>query len=257
MGADAVTVHDLIEKLSKALLPEFKIISREEYRRIMHNAGSEGEKMKITKEFLRDNRACSPGYEWFLVCGEIEHDAVINKLMAENHHDWANWLIVRLMTNDQRISYAIFSAEMVIDNYENVYPEDERPRKAIEAARNYIKNKTKENKSAALAAGLSAALAAESAASAAALAARSAALAAESAALAAESAALAALSAVFSTAGLAAESAALAAGSAALAARSAALAALSAALAAGLSADSAALRTIIEYGLNLVEGKVV
>ena len=38
MGADAVTVHDLIEKLSKALLSEFKIISREEYRRIMHNA---------------------------------------------------------------------------------------------------------------------------------------------------------------------------------------------------------------------------
>ena len=110
---------------------------------------------------------------------------------------------------EDSVSLAIFAAELCIDNFEKEYPDDKRPRQAIEAAKAYLKNPSEENMSAAGSAALSA---------------RSAALSARSAA---ESAALSAGSAAWS-AGSAAESAAWSAGSAALSARSAGSAALSA-----------------------------
>ena len=173
--------------------------------------------MKITKTFLKRENACSEGYAWFLSCGETDHELVIAKLIAEEHEDWANWCIVRLMTHKQRIMYAIYAAEQVIDIFEKAYPNDDRPRKAIEAARKYSKYSTKENQSAA----------------------RSAAYAADAAADAADAA----------DAAYAAYAAARSAYSAAYLDRSAADAAANAARSA---ADAVALKTIIEYGLSIL-----
>ena len=92
------------------------------------------------------------------------------------------------------VALSIFSAELVIANYEKLYPNDKRPREAIEAARKVLLNDTETNRSAAR----SAASAARSAASAARSAAESAAwsaASAESAAWSAESAESAAWSA--------------------------------------------------------------
>jgi len=144
--------------------------------------------MIITKEFLKEHTACSPGYQWFLECGETDHEFVINKLIDEDYTNWANWCIVRLMTPEQCVKYAIFSAELVIDNYEQKYPDDDRPRKAIEAVRNYLNNKTEENRENAWSAARSAENAARSAEGDAWCAARSAASAAWCAARSAENA---------------------------------------------------------------------
>ena len=110
--------------------------------------------MEITDKFLRiDNCACDSGYQWWL-----ENDkptdviATANKLNSEDHNDWANWLIVRFMTHEQKVQYAIYAAEQVIDIYEKKYPDDDRPRKAIEAAKNYLKDKSKKKADAAYAA---------------------------------------------------------------------------------------------------------
>jgi len=46
------------------------------------------------------------------------------------------------------VALAIYSAELVIDNFEKEYPDDKRPRKAIEAARRWLKEPTQENESA-------------------------------------------------------------------------------------------------------------
>jgi hypothetical protein len=54
------------------------------------------------------------------------------------------------------VALAIFAAELVIENYEKIYPKDDRPRKAIEAAKNWIKNPRKETESAARSASWSA-----------------------------------------------------------------------------------------------------
>jgi hypothetical protein len=98
-------------------------------------------------------------------------------------------------TKEDSVSLAIFAAEMCLKNYEKQYPDDKRPRNAIEAAKAWLKNPTKENESASAASAAWSAAASESAAWSAA---RSAAWSAESAAA----------SAAWSAAASAAESAA-------------------------------------------------
>ena len=50
------------------------------------------------------------------------------------------------------VELAIYAAELVIDTYEKEYPNDDRPRKAIEAAKTYLKSPTDKNRQAAEAA---------------------------------------------------------------------------------------------------------
>lgn len=55
------------------------------------------------------------------------------------------------MEYNQYVGYAIFAAEQVIDIYEKKYPDDKRPREAIEVAKECLKNPSKKNKDAAYA----------------------------------------------------------------------------------------------------------
>jgi hypothetical protein len=105
--------------------------------------------MIITKEFLAEKRACSDGVKWFLAQQKTKDIHVLNSLIQAKKWDWANWLIVRVMTYKQYVSYAVYAAEQVIDIYEKRYPEDKRPRAAIEAARKCIKDPSDSNKQAA------------------------------------------------------------------------------------------------------------
>ena len=129
---------------------------------------------------------------------------------------------------EDSVSLAIFAAELVIKNFEKEYPDDKRPREAIEAAKKYLKGKISRSAESAGSAARSAWSAARSAESA---------WSAESTWSAAESAAESAWSA-WSAAG-SARSARLAAGSAARSAESAARSAESAARSAWLAARSA------------------
>ena len=119
--------------------------------------------MKITKKFLNDHNACSSGMNWVTenkLIG-LEHENFIQKLMESDKFIWANWLIVRLMEKTERVQYAIFAAENVLRIFEKKYTNDDRPRKAIEAAKNYLNNQSEENKMAAYAAADAADAAAE------------------------------------------------------------------------------------------------
>jgi len=92
--------------------------------------------MIITEKLLNEKGACVSGIRWFRKWGgDCELIPVLNGLIADNQHDYANWLIVRCMAKHQYVSYAIFAAEQVIEIYEKEYPSDDRPRKAIEAAK--------------------------------------------------------------------------------------------------------------------------
>jgi len=139
-------------------------------------------------------------------------------------------IIKRLPVKKILVKFAVLCAKRCLTNYEKEYPNDDRPRKAIEAAENYVKNPTKENESAARSAAWSAG-SARSAGSAgsAAWSARSAAWSARSAAWSARSAARSAGSAGSAgSAAWSARSAAWSARSAAWSARSAAWSARSA-----------------------------
>lgn len=73
------------------------------------------------------------------------------------------WALSRfhfLDTHDKAVRFSIFCAEQCIDHYESKYPEDKRPRNAIDAAKAFAENPTEENKNAANAAAANAAAAA-------------------------------------------------------------------------------------------------
>ena len=105
--------------------------------------------MKITKKWLEEKNACSSGTDWFLAQEETDGIKVVKQLIQIKRLDWANWLIVRIMDYKQYVSYAVYAAELVLPIYEKKYPEDKRPRNAIEAAKKCIDNPSKENKKAA------------------------------------------------------------------------------------------------------------
>ena len=218
--------------------------------------------MKITLKYLQAQSACNEGVEFVQENGFIGMEAkdFILKLIEHKKLDWANWLSVRVLNKLDKVRYAVYAAEQVIDIYEKKYTNDDRPRKAIEAAKNYIENPSREN----------AADAADSAADAAAAAAASAADAAD-AASASDSAFAAACAAdaayyadsiasacAFAAATDAYARASIAASASASAAAFAADAAASAATS-GYYADSTVARTdrnilekIIKYSLTLI-----
>src|SRR3990167_6892737 len=105
--------------------------------------------MNISKDWLFEQDACIDGIDWFAAQTETDGLTVVKKLMVKEKLTWANWLIARLMTYKQYVSYAVYAAEQVIDICERQYLNDDRPRKAIEAAKKCIENPSEENKRAA------------------------------------------------------------------------------------------------------------
>ena len=113
----------------------------------------------ITLKWLQSKDACKESIEaWHK---ETDHGtlATLNRLVVKNPK-WGNWLICRIMNKNQSVQYAIFAAEQVIDIYEGKYPDDKRPRNAIEAAKAYLKNPSKKTKAYAADAGYGATYAA-------------------------------------------------------------------------------------------------
>jgi hypothetical protein len=152
--------------------------------------------MNITKEWLKDQGACSEGMRWWSknMTARPSIKTSIDKLIKANKLDWASWLIVRCLSHNNQIHYAIFSAEQVIEIFEKKYPKDDKPRKAIEAAKAYLKDKSEEKRLEVRAAAYVAYAAADAAADAAAYAA---AYVADAAAYVADAAADAANAAVY------------------------------------------------------------
>ena len=109
--------------------------------------------MKITKEWLELNRACIKGKKWVIEnYPDVEELVLMARLISADKLDWANWLIVRIMTKSQCLEYVIFLAEQVIDIFEKKFPNDNRPRDAITAAKLCLDNNTGKNRLAAYAA---------------------------------------------------------------------------------------------------------
>ena len=61
--------------------------------------------------------------------------------------DWLIWLLRKMKAIDkmQAVLLACDFAERVLAKFEKKHPKDKRPRQAIESARNWAKNPTKEN----------------------------------------------------------------------------------------------------------------
>jgi hypothetical protein len=214
--------------------------------------------MKLSVSVLKNHTPCTCGLKWYIDHGEpktVENTvaALIADKAENNNLSWANWLIARMLKRKDKIRYAIFAAEQVINIYEKKYPDDERPRNAISAAKAVLKKNNVKTRAAGAAAGAAARDAARAAGAAAWDAARAAGAAAWAAAWAARAAAWDAAWAARAAAWDAARAAGDAAGDAA---RAAGAAAGDAARAAGAAARDAMLIKIINYGLSLIKGGV-
>ena len=163
------------------------------------------------------------------IIARVEVDGVHEE--QEDKQCWERMRIVeaKIWEKADSVALAIFAAELVLENFERGFPADKRPRMAIEAAKEWLRNPAIAAESAAIAAIAASAAAwsaawrtAESAASRAAESAASAAESAKSAAWSAWSAESAAKSAKSAKSAKRARSAASAAESAAIAAESAA-----------------------------------
>ena len=119
--------------------------------------------MKLTEKKLRSLNPCPDGLDWYMEQEETDLQAICFALIDQSISGWANWLLSRLMTKRQRISFAIYAAEIVIHIFEAAYPKDTRPRDAIEAAKRYLKKPTDKNKKAAAVAAVAARAAARAA----------------------------------------------------------------------------------------------
>jgi len=95
------------------------------------------------------------------------------KRLAEDDKEvWENMRVIKAYkwTKKDSVSLSIYAAELCLKNFEDIYPDDKRPRDAIDAAKKWLEIPTTKNRSAAESAAESAArsarFAAESAGSA-------------------------------------------------------------------------------------------
>ena len=97
-------------------------------------------KKKYTKAYILSNRGCHSRETIlqmdFMKAKDYTYEGIINsKSLSLSDKFW--WLIGKTnLSKDKKIDIAIQCAETVLPIFEEKYPNDDRPRKAIEAAKN-------------------------------------------------------------------------------------------------------------------------
>ena len=102
--------------------------------------------MKITLEKLEELGACSDVIDSFRASfpdGGAFRD-VVERAIAIGAIDDAMWLAPRVLTKEDAVRYAVFAAREVLPIFEIKYPNDNRPRKAIESAEAWLANPCEE-----------------------------------------------------------------------------------------------------------------
>jgi hypothetical protein len=139
------------------------------------NSGNTKWKIGEWSKPIKNLELCESGYHcskeiyqaFSYVQGEILAE-VQCKGKHESSKDKEVWETMRITKaykwqKKDSVALSIYAAELCIDTFEKEYPEDKGPREAIEAAKKWLKNPTKKNRSAAWSAAESARSAAESA----------------------------------------------------------------------------------------------
>ena len=97
--------------------------------------------IKITLRQLKTLQACEPGIIWFKKQKDKSLKGIVKNLLDDNHFDYVKWLLKNLLTKEQNQLWAINSAESVLGLFETKYPNDLRPRQAIQAAKDFLAGK--------------------------------------------------------------------------------------------------------------------
>ena len=103
---------------------------------------------KISMKVLKKKKACKDAIRYFEKIASLQEyslEEVIDHLLEKEKYNWAGWLISRMLNKKKNVMFAVFSARLALHLFEKEYPDDDRPRKAIEAAERYVKRQTKKN----------------------------------------------------------------------------------------------------------------
>ena len=98
--------------------------------------------MKVTKQQLLDAGACSSVVLYFDDIKRKQWDVkkLLKHVIKQGNYSDAVYGLSYLMTHEQRIEWSIYCAYECLHEFEKEYPDDSRPRKAIEAAQKYLDN---------------------------------------------------------------------------------------------------------------------
>ena len=107
---------------------------------------------RVDREWLKEHNACPDGLKWW--CKHCEGKTTRQQLLTlvKYRDDWSWWVLTKFLTVKQNRQLAVFAAKEVLPIFEKKFPDDKRPRKAIEAAEKVIECNTGENRAAAWAA---------------------------------------------------------------------------------------------------------
>lgn len=121
--------------------------------------------MKINTEIIRALNLCESGFNNYLN-HYSKFDGTIEDFILLGNISYSDKVCVftRLATKKQNVKWALLCASKVLSLFETECPNDDRPRKALEAVEAYLDNPCEETRSAAKAAARSAWAAAASAA---------------------------------------------------------------------------------------------
>lgn len=111
------------------------------------------------QKYLKEVGACSDAIEW------AKGKSLFESWLKCERSEWMLWYYGRNKPVKKIcVEISIFTARLCMDNYESLFPNDDRPRMAIESAEKYVKNPSAKNKKAARSAAFAAWSAAWSAA---------------------------------------------------------------------------------------------
>lgn len=98
--------------------------------------------MNINLQKLNDINACMDGIEYFKSKKQdsMTIKQAVQYCIEDSKFDYANWLLTKIFTHKQCVQYAVFAAEQVLHIFEAKYPNDNRPRLAIQAAKDWLIN---------------------------------------------------------------------------------------------------------------------
>jgi hypothetical protein len=100
----------------------------------------EEHKMKVNIKKLEKNGACRDGMDWMKSLGTTEAAEIIKIGFEQKKYQHLRYGLSYLMNKKQCVTWAIYCAESAIGIFEKKNPKDNLPRKAIDAAKAYLKN---------------------------------------------------------------------------------------------------------------------
>ena len=90
-------------------------------------------KQAVVTGWAKENKMCADGYSWWK--GTIDApdiDASIKKLKDEKKYEWCMWIVIKIMSDDDQIDFAIYAFEQMINK---AAPLDKDLKAALDFAR--------------------------------------------------------------------------------------------------------------------------